>query len=101
MITKIKGLIPKVEDLLRKHKELRDDDNRLYICICMLSDKVLSTSGATFLHFGTQLVKGAYPPLESITRARRKVQELNPELRGVNYGKRKNRAVEVQNGINK
>jgi hypothetical protein len=30
------------------------------------------------------------PSMESITRARRKLQELHPELRGLKYDKRQN-----------
>lgn len=38
--------------------------------------------------------------LEAITRAKRKLQEIHPELRGESYGRRKRKAKQVAEGIN-
>lgn len=41
------------------------------------------------------------PSPELITRTRRKIQELHPELRGKNYQYRQNRSKKIQSTINK
>lgn len=67
-------LYDKVKDLLVKYPQLRDSDKRLIWAIWTVSNKT---------SFGSITKDSFYSAnsSESITRARRKVQELNPELR--------------------
>jgi hypothetical protein len=101
MINKIKNIKPKVEELLKTFPECRDDDNRLYLKLCSWIDPVLRHPNTSFKYFGTQLLNGTLPILESVTRARRKLQEENPELRGESYKVRKVLAEEVKQEINR
>jgi hypothetical protein len=101
MITQIKKIQPLVEDLLRRYPILRDNDNRLFanILVC-LDDNLRDNKDATADYVLSSLATGKYPSLESITRARRKIQETIPELRGNKYKSRMNSEKEVRDRIN-
>ena len=101
MINKIKNVQPLVKQLLEKYAELRDCDNRLYINFISIADPVLRNRATDFNYFAKMMINGNYPPMESITRARRKVQEENPELRGKSYKGRKEEEKQVKQLINK
>jgi hypothetical protein len=47
------------------------------------------------------MVNGNLPSPDTITRARRKIQEKHPELRGVNYVERQKLEKQVRENINK
>ena len=55
----------------------------------------------SFSDFSVGMIAGKYMKFESVSRARRKVQEQNPELRGKYYKDRKELAEEIRLGINK
>ena len=100
MIKKIKNALETVETLLAVKPELRDNDSRLISNFWALEiglNEVANMKAAEFLHYFS---KGNLTPAESITRARRKVQEENPSLRGATYRKRQQNAKDVQKGIN-
>ena len=75
----------KVRQLLERYKTARDSDSFL------LSKFWASecSSPNVYYNFLELLQDDKFTSAESITRARRKVQELYPELRGDNYKKRK------------
>lgn len=74
----------KVAQLLREMPVTRDDDSKLLsLYWAWEGDK----KGECF-DFLSALHSGVYTPAESITRARRKLQELDPDLRGTKYEKR-------------
>lgn len=100
MINKIKNIQPLVKQLLEKYPDLRDSDDRLYVNLIVLADPVLRNPNTTANYFLSLMSKGEYPSFESISRARRKVQELHPELRGKSYKGRKEKEVEVRENIN-
>lgn len=99
MIKQIKKLEPQVELMLRQYPRLRDDDNALYINLVILTDETLKTD-VSVNYFFANFVHGKYPSFESVSRARRKVQEKFEELRGDKYNKRKEKEQEVRQGIN-
>jgi len=100
MIKQIKKLEPQVELMLRQYPELRDDDNRLYVNLIIKLDAVLRNPNTTANYLLSNMAHGNYPAFESVTRARRKVQERIPELRGKRYKDRKSNEKEVREGIN-
>lgn len=85
-------IMAQVEKIMREHPEARDDDFKLYGWACKESDaRVMSLSFSQVLWNSSKLNIPAY---ESVTRARRKLQELHPELRGKNYQARQERQSE-------
>lgn len=100
MIKKIKNAMATVEELLTVKPALRDSDNRLIANFWALElglDKLAEMKAAELLSYFS---KGKLTKPDNITRARRKVQELNPALRGATYNKRQNNAKDVRNNIN-
>lgn len=90
-----------VRRLLTQNPELRDCDKRLVARVWKSQvgsyDKLGQISMLSFLttYCNTELI--ASP--DSITRARRKVQELHPELRGATYRERHKQASVVRGSI--
>lgn len=70
-----------VEAILKTYPKARDNDNELFLCYLYctgkIKDKLIATDSIREM-----------PPLESLSRARRKLQETYPYLRGVNYKQR-------------
>lgn len=66
-------IMGEVEYLLMKHPRLRDNDKELYLSYLFwytdIFDEVLDFEGLY-----KKMVKGSIPPPESISRARRKIQ---------------------------
>jgi hypothetical protein len=79
-----------VEILLKKHKHLRDDDNKLWANVCFKHCKKLGFKPheQTAMEFLALLSSGSLPSFESISRCRRKLQEQHPQLRGDKYQER-------------
>ena len=100
MIKQIKKLEPQIELMLRQHPSLRDDDNRLYVNLILQLDEVLKNQETKVNYLLSNMAHGNYPAFESVTRARRKIQEKFEELRGDKYNKRKEKEQEVRQGIN-
>ena len=103
-VNEIKELCDKVITLLRSHSHLRDSDKRLVANIWVLEvtsiykKPIESISSLEFLNC---LAEGQLTNYDSITRARRKVQEQNPDLRGSKYNDRKQEAKDTAENINK
>jgi len=87
----MKILFDRVRGMLEKHPHLRDNDNALLSNIWWNDSD--SESKEEFLK---ELSTGNLVAPESITRARRKVQEQHPELRGKKYNERIKRQEEVK-----
>lgn len=78
----------KVYKLLNKHPQLRDDDKKLCWSYWAIEGKAWNT-----------MTKEAYLSAtseSSITRAKRKVQEEHPELRGKSYESRQSLSIEAR-----
>lgn len=91
---KIVSSFPRVLSLLRKDSRCRDCDELLVSRIW--HDEMTQIKGTdyqkqqTALDFLKLYADGEITPADSITRARRKVEELHPELRGKTYERRHN-----------
>lgn len=84
---------------LIKHPELRDNDSRLIANIWLKEigrDKFDKMSARDLLRM---FADGDLPQVETIRRARQKIQEHNPNLRGASYRQRQERAGEVTKSI--
>tara|TARA_Y100000593_G_scaffold718_1_gene1328 strand:- start:8160 stop:8486 length:327 start_codon:yes stop_codon:yes gene_type:complete len=87
------------QDMLMKKKSLRDDDNRLVANIWYQwigPNNVKNMSASKLLEW---IANSNLPSFESISRARRKLQEQNPELRGDSWEKRHKEAVKYRKTI--
>ena len=88
----IKEISKKVERLLEKYPSLRDNDYYLVTAYWYRElDSLFTddfTTNLSFTDFLDIYSKGKITPADSITRARRKLQELNPSLRGKAWNKR-------------
>jgi hypothetical protein len=103
-VNEIKELTDKVTVLLRSHPHLRDSDKRLVANIWVLDVTSLHKKPIeeiTSLEFLNALAEGHLTNHDSITRARRKVQETNLSLRGKKYADRSQEAKDTRENINK
>lgn len=88
----IKDKREKVEEALVRNTKARDNDNILLSDFWrdeLLGDAWMADS-LTIEDFFSLLQRGSLSTPESITRCRRKVQEINPELRGETWKRRHN-----------
>jgi hypothetical protein len=97
-ITEIRDMIDIVKDLLIANPRLRDHDKELIVAVW--KREVGEEVG--MLDFFSMFMDGKRISLpETITRARRKVQQAHEELRGELWEKRQARAFYVQTNISK
>lgn len=90
-----------VEDLLHQYAHYRDSDTRIIAHIWMRQLGGLENMKSISLYDFFQLWienKNIVAP-DTITRARRKVQEENVDLRGKTYKKRKEQSKDVKKNI--
>jgi hypothetical protein len=100
-INKIKEMQVVVEDLLHQYAHYRDSDTRIIAHIWMRQLGGLENMKSISLYDFFQLWienKNIVSP-DTITRARRKVQEENVDLRGKTYKKRKEQSKDVKKNI--
>ena len=76
----MKNYYSTVRQILIDLPETRDDDMKLYAAFCIRHDYALA-DGNFYEVLNTARQRGL-PSYESVTRARRKVQEKEPELYG-------------------
>lgn len=92
----IKGNVEeRVKHLLIHRPILRDNDKALWLVYLNRFHDMRSRvekSASPYIEFRTILLNPKTPMFESISRARRKIQENHPELRGKSYTKRKESA---------
>lgn len=88
-MTKIKDIAPAVKGILEHDARYRDDDNKLISVIWWQEIGVHRIEDLTGKEVLRMLYDGELTPAESITRARRKIQELHPELLGEKRKKRR------------
>lgn len=74
----------KIEEMVRKalikNKSARENDHMLYIEVAYMINPALVN--VNFVENFMEAKKNGLPNFESVSRARRKVQEANPELKG-------------------
>ena len=94
---KLFSVIDDVEKFLTKYPPLRDDDERLMANIWMSHIGNLEIkNGRDILHM---LAKHQLPSYESVSRSRRKIQEIKPKLRGEKWVQRQERAKKIRKEI--
>jgi hypothetical protein len=76
-----------VKFILERSPESRDNDNILLWIVWKKEYPIIEKDVEAFKML---FITKKLPSMESITRARRKLQELHPELRGLKYDKRQN-----------
>jgi|TARA_R100000501_G_C2615168_1_gene108894 hypothetical protein len=97
MKDKMSNVLDTVIDLLTKFPSLRDSDERLASNIWFRQIDNLNTLTARDLM--DKFAKGELQSYESISRCRRKVQEIKPELRGLKWEKRHKRQKKVKDEV--
>ena len=96
----LKDVKTKVEELLTTNPRTRESDNLLVATFYfheMGGKDVLNNVSA--FDFLKKMSSGGLTSFESISRARRKIQEQNPHLRGSNYIEKQNLSEEVRENI--
>ena len=94
---KLFSVVDDVELFLTKYPSLRDDDERLMANIWHSHIGNLEDVDAKeILHM---LANHELPSYESISRCRRKIQEINPNLRGEKWNERHKRSQKIRKEI--
>ena len=94
---KLFSVIDNIEKMLTKYPSLRDDDEKLMANMWSLHLGNLEyLNGKDILHM---LANHKLPSYESISRCRRKIQEINPNLRGEKWHKRHKRSQKIRKEI--
>lgn len=99
MLDKIKNVKEEVKAMLTATEELRDSDSKLIASI-WYKEAVVNNPNLTALQLLAFLGRGELTNSEAIRRARQKVQEQEPSLRGNNYKGRMAEEEVVRSGIN-
>jgi hypothetical protein len=95
-----KNLRSKIYTLLLHYENLRDDDKLLWIAYCQNYQGMESVvKSGDYNAFCKWLMKKNIPTFESITRARRKLQEQYIGLRGKGYVEKKASSERVRERI--
>lgn len=81
-----------VKELLTQYPSLRDDDMKLY-GMFLWQNQCVAREETFYRVLGSARDRNL-PSYESVTRARRKVQEKEPELRGTRYAERRKEETE-------
>ena len=90
----MRKISPIVADILKSDLEARDDDNILYRAVWKQQGNKEKHTVRKFLY---RLIMGKYASSDTIGRARRRLQEKNPSLRGKLYKQRHEAENEVRN----
>lgn len=101
IIEEIKNIKDTITEILLANPHLRDDDYKLISTVWfyqLKTDHLNEMSGFDFLKIHSE---GKLVCSESIRRCRALLQKNNPELRGINYKKRKNGGNDFSKEINK
>lgn len=99
MLKQILKVQEQVQILLETYPKLRDNDVRLVASYYY--NNISNINQISAIDFLQIMVNGNLPSPDTITRARRKIQEKHPELRGVNYVERQKLEKQVRQEINK
>lgn len=96
-INKLKDVKTRVQELLENNPNTRDSDNLLVATFYFYEmggkESLMNTTAFSFLK---KMSAGDLTSFESISRARRKIQEQVPSLRGSNYVERQRSADETR-----
>ncbi len=90
-----------VKEILIADDHSRDNDELLMINVWNKQSSKISNKHYSFEDFSISFANGDLFKSESITRARRKLQEIHPELRGESYKARHDHSEIVKEDIKK
>lgn len=99
MLKQILKVQEQVQILLETYPKLRDNDTRLVASYYY--NNISNINQMSAINLLEVMVNGNLPSPDTITRARRKIQEKHPELRGVKYAERQKLEKQVRQEINK
>lgn len=68
-----------------EHPETKDDDNLLILKVWAEQNPNLRNPGYKFINFATAFLDNRYVDAETIRRTRQKLQQHEPETRGVKW----------------
>ena len=85
-----------VKQLLTDQPKTRDSDNLLILKVWAEQEPSLRRTSFSFVNFSYYFINGIFHSTESICRARRKIQEEFPSLRGASYKARQNHQEDVK-----
>jgi len=86
----VKTIEGKVKELLEKYPALQDNTQLTYLAYLNINHSLRKRIGErAYNELKHILIEESVPSLESISRAKRKIQLKNEELRGKTYFKRK------------
>lgn len=98
-VQKLKKVEPAVIKCLQQIPAARDNDTLLILKIWAAENPALRDPLYPFVNFAAQLLDDQYTKADTITRCRRKIQELYPELRGDKWQDRHNEAENTRKEI--
>jgi len=90
----MKNYHAEVRNILIRYPATRDDDMMLYAIFCV--EQGIIKSDETFYNVLCSAKKRKMPSYETISRARRKIQEMEAGLRGITRKKMKQEAEEYR-----
>lgn len=93
------ALKQRVYDMLHRFPVLRDNDHRLITNMWHDELPVHLKKDKGVREFFQLLATGHFTAGDSITRARRQIQEANPNLRGTNYAGRQGHTTQVRQDL--
>ena len=93
------NLEDKIKTLLIKHPDTRDNEQMLVSLMWTYHIGIDKVKTMTAWELLTLFSRNKLPNFESIERCRRKIQELNADLRGKKYEERHKLEVEVKEQI--
>lgn len=100
MYEKIRNMQERVAYMLSRYADTRDDDQKLVTNIWYIEMKAYGNPDTMLAtDFLALYQQGKLSTADLITRARRKVQEENPQLRGKNWEERHKLSNTVRNKI--
>ena len=97
--TKISEVGLTVKSILLADEKSRDDDNLLVLKVWGEANPNLRNPNFSFIEFSKGLLNNKYPNFDTITRARRKIQEEFPNTRGKNYAARHKNTTNVKDDL--
>jgi hypothetical protein len=82
IIRDLKTVEGRVHDILVKHPQCRDNDKLLWLAYNRIWNNLDANALTSYETFKAWVLKDTTPVFESLSRARRKIQEQHPELEG-------------------
>jgi len=97
MLTQINNVHQAVKNILLEFPETRDNDRLLLLKVWAMQEPKLRDPNFPFrIGFGVPFVSGKFVDPESVRRARQRIQEELPHLRGEAYKGRQKQADKIR-----